>query len=176
MLVYLIRHADAVPAGSDGAPTDEERPLTPNGEAQCKAIAATMLKHGVHLDRIFHSPLVRAKQTAAGIAQNWTPTAPQLVESDHLEPGGRYKKLGKELGKHASQSVAAVGHMPDIAELASWLIGSKKARLDLSKAGIACIALAGKFDKGEGILQWLVTDAWLSSEARPEPAHGNARA
>jgi phosphohistidine phosphatase len=119
-------------------------------------------RRGVRLDKILHSPLVRAQETAAGIAEAWSAPAPTLVTCDALAPGGRRKKFTRALLEQNSNGIAAVGHMPDIGELAAWLIGSRKARLDFSKAGVACISLADDADKGEGVLEWLVTNAWLS--------------
>jgi phosphohistidine phosphatase len=161
MLLYLIRHADAVPASAENALNDEARPLTPTGHAQCKDIAAALQRRGARLDRILHSPLVRAQETAAGIAAGWTPPAPPLVICDALAPGGKRKKFAKMLGEQQGDNFAAVGHMPDIADLIAWLIGSRKARLDVSKSGIACISLPDEIDKGEGVLEWLVTESWL---------------
>jgi phosphohistidine phosphatase SixA len=51
--------------------------------------------------------------------------------------------------------------MPDIAALAAWLIGSRKAQLDIAKAGVACIEFSEEVEKGEGVLRWLITDKWL---------------
>src|SRR5207237_7768059 len=110
--------------------------------------------------------------TAAGIAEAWTGPVPALEVCEPLAPASRPKKfaralrdMGERMGQHTGDqrgdSIAAVGHMPDIAELAAWLIGSKKVHLDFSKAGIACIALGNEAKKGEGVLQWLITDAWL---------------
>jgi phosphohistidine phosphatase len=161
MLLYLIRHADAVAAGPDNPLNDEDRPLTTTGQSQCKAIASALQRRGVRLDHILHSPLLRAQQTATGISEAWTPPAPPLIICDALEPGGRRKKFARMLAEQHGESFAAVGHMPDMAELIGWLIGSRKARLDMSKAGIACISLPQDVDKGEGMLEWLVTESWL---------------
>ncbi len=162
MLLYLIRHADAVPASADSPLNDEDRPLTPTGQAQAKAIAATLQSRGARLDRILHSPLVRAQETAAGIAAAWSQPGPSLVVCEALGPGGKHKKFARAVNQEGVGGIAAVGHMPDIAELAGWLIGSRKVRLDFSKAGIACISLPDEADKGEGTLEWLVTEAWLT--------------
>ena len=47
-----------------------------------------------------------------------------------------------------------------VAEYAAWLIGNKKAQLDLAKAGVAHIICPDGPRKGEGTLDWLVTPAW----------------
>ena len=45
-------------------------------------------------------------------------------------------------------------------DFAGWLIGSKRAQIDLAKAGIACISVADEPRKGGGALVWLVTPEW----------------
>jgi hypothetical protein len=46
-----------------------------------------------------------------------------------------------------------------LCRFAAWLIGSKKARLDLEKAGLARIDCAD-LAKGGGTLLWLLTPEW----------------
>jgi phosphohistidine phosphatase len=161
MNIYLIRHADAVTLGQNNVNTDEERPLTEAGQAQTAALAATLQRHGVKLDKIVHSPLVRSEQTAAALARHWSTPAPTLEACDHLAPGGRSKKLLRSLRGLEGEHFALVGHQPDIAAFAAWLIGGKNAQLDISKAGVAAIDFPGGIDKGEGVLKWLITDKWL---------------
>jgi len=52
MLLYIIRHGEP---GPDGA-------LTPRGQLQAEAVAKRLAKSGI--DRIFTSPILRARQTA----------------------------------------------------------------------------------------------------------------
>ena len=47
-----------------------------------------------------------------------------------------------------------------MSEFLAWLIGSKKARLELAKAGAAHVDCES-FGKGGGTLQWLVTPEWF---------------
>jgi phosphohistidine phosphatase len=161
MDVYLIRHAEAKPLGEDGILNDEDRPLTEAGEAQARDLAAGLQRHGVHLNALLTSPLVRARQTAEGMLRQWSLPAPPLQECEYLLPGFKPKKLTRFLRDLSVDAVGLVGHMPDLAEYAAWLIGSRKARLDLAKAGVAYIAFADKPRKGEGTLAWLVTPEWV---------------
>lgn len=168
MDLYLIRHADALPLGEGDAHDDEERPLSAAGDAQCSSLAAALQRAGVTLDRVVASPLLRARQTAEGLLKHWTveePTpAPTLDVCGALAPGGKPRKLARYLLKLNDSSVALVGHMPDLAGTAAWLIGSKKAQLELAKAGVAAIECEKLPGKGCGILRWLVTPAWYRSK------------
>jgi phosphohistidine phosphatase SixA len=59
-----------------------------------------------------------------------------------------------------------VGHQPDLGEWTAWLIGSKKAHIDLAKAGVAFLACPDGTRKGGGSLVWLVTPDWYVIERK----------
>jgi phosphohistidine phosphatase len=160
MDLYIIRHAEAQALGEGDIQDDEERPLTPDGQFNCGQLAAALKRHGIHFDRIVTSPLLRARQTADGLLRDLPSPKPELHLCDHLAPGGRRKKLTRFLSGLDAPSIAIVGHMPDLADYAAWLIGSRKAQLDLAKAGVASIHFDGDLDKGMGALTWMVTPKW----------------
>ncbi len=160
MNLYLIRHAEASPLGADGIKDDADRPLTPEGQTQCGPLAAALKRQVVRLDRIVTSPLLRARQTAERLLQELSAPKPELHICDHLAPGGKRRKLTRFLCGLGAESVAIVGHMPDLGEYAGWLIGSRKAQLDLAKAGVACIHFEDEPGKGAGALTWMVTPQW----------------
>jgi phosphohistidine phosphatase len=162
MDLYLIRHGDAVRLGEQGIDQDAERPLTEEGEAQARAVAAGLQKRGVTLGRVFTSPLRRARQTAEGMLRQWSSPGPELVVCEELAPGGRHKPLARLLRNCGQDRVALVGHQPDLSEHAAWLIGSKKAQLEFAKGGVAYLAFGNGPRKGGGSLIWLVTPQWLS--------------
>ena len=162
MELYLIRHADAQPLGEGGIEDDAERPLTAAGQAQCRALASALQRQKAHLDKIVTSPLLRARQTAEGLALHWTGAAPAQEVCEYLAPGGRRRKLTRFLRNLGAESVALVGHMPDLNDYLGWLIGSKKAQVDLAKAGAAHVHFDGDPDKGDGVLAWLVTPDWCA--------------
>jgi phosphohistidine phosphatase len=161
MDLYLIRHAEAAALGEGGVENDEERPLTEAGEKQLGVIAKGLKRHGIQFDLVLTSPLVRARQTADGIVGALPASAPEVQVHDALSPGGRAKKLARFLRKLNSERIALVGHQPDLGELAGWLVGSKKAQIDLAKAGVACVQCPDGPRKGSGTLVWLVTPEWL---------------
>ncbi|MBI3821275.1 MAG: phosphohistidine phosphatase SixA [Planctomycetes bacterium] len=160
MELYLIRHADAVPLGEQGVTTDEERPLTEKGNAQSESAAKALAARGVALDKIYTSPLVRARQTAEILMRVWSKPELTLETCDLLAPGGRLRKLSKYLMKSGGAKIGLVGHMPDLSEFAGWLLGDKKMQLDFAKAGVACIVCGELPAKGMGTLEWLVTPEW----------------
>ena len=57
-----------------------------------------------------------------------------------------------------------VGHVPDLAAHVAWLIGGKKAQVDLAKAAVAQVVCSEPPDKGGGVLVWLVPPEWFMEE------------
>jgi phosphohistidine phosphatase len=163
MDLYLIRHADALALGERGNTHDSERPLSDKGFAQSKMLGAWMQRKGIALDQVFTSPLLRAHQTAEGMVGSLS-TASSLQPCPELAPGEKPKKLAKVLRRWGGERAALVGHLPDLPEFAAWLIGSKRAQIDLAKAGMAYIHVANEPCKGGGVLVWLLTPEWLQSE------------
>jgi phosphohistidine phosphatase len=162
MDLYIIRHAEAQPLGEGGIENDEDRPLTEAGHAQCGPLAAALQRQGVRLDRVVTSPLLRARQTAEGLISSLAPPLPELHTCDHLALDGKRRKLTRFLAGLEAQSVAIVGHMPDLSIYAGWLIGSKLTHIDIAKAGVACIRFKDVPDKHAGTLLWLVTPEWCT--------------
>jgi phosphohistidine phosphatase len=161
MKLCVIRHAEAVPLGAENASRDEDRYLTSAGHASCAALAEALLRVGARPTHILSSPLVRARQTAAGLAAAWGEPAPFFAESKMLAPGARKRPLAEELNALHADCLAVVGHNPDLSELVGWLIGSKYIGISLEKSGAALIEFDGPVAKSAGHLEWLITPAWI---------------
>jgi phosphohistidine phosphatase SixA len=95
--------------------------------------------------------------------------APDIRICEELAPGGKHRRLARFLRDLGAERAALVGHQPDLGELAGWLIGSKKAQIDIPKAGVAFIRCEDRPDKGEGSLEWLIGPDWFSPNSAPEP-------
>ena len=164
MLLYLIRHAEAVERGSPGAGRDFDRALTPQGNAQTRALAEAFARLKLPVDEVVSSPLVRAYQTATGLLDVWRPGA-RPVTHDALSPE-RLKpaKLSEFLADVPGDAVAVIGHMPDLGAYAEWLLGAPEGTIQLAKAAAACVEFKGDPAKAGGKLHWLVTPSFLSVE------------
>ena len=163
MNLFLIRHAEAIALEPGDERDDAERPLTDAGKAQCAALASALLGRGISLNQVVTSPLLRARQTVEALLERWPAPAPEQLTCNALAPGGRPKKVTRFLLGLNGENVALVGHMPDLAEYAGWLIGNKKTALEIAKSGAALIHFEGSPDKGEGALVWLVTPEWYKA-------------
>ena len=161
MNLYLIRHADAVALGDNGITEDADRPLSKLGETQADMIGKTLQKKKVAFDKIVTSPLVRARQTSDLLLKSCNGQVPEVHVCADLVPEAKPRKLAKYLRKLGGAEVAVVGHLPHIAHWAGWLLGAKKAHIEMAKAGIALITCGSGPRKGLGVLQWLVTPEWF---------------
>ena len=160
MELYLIRHADAFALGERGITNDEERPLSEKGEQQSEKAARAFQAKGILLDKLFTSPLVRSRQTAEILLRIWSRPELLLESCDSLAPGGKPRKLSKFVAKSGGAKIGLVGHMPDLADYAAWLVGDRKAQLDIAKAGAVLIECDGEPTKKGGVLKWMVTPDW----------------
>jgi phosphohistidine phosphatase len=174
MDLYVIRHAEAVAQGERGVTKDEERPLTEHGEQQAQALGAGLPALGVQLDLILTSPLVRARQTADNLLKQWRAGHVEVEECNALAPPVRPRKLARTLNGADKQAVAIVGHEPSLSAWLAWLIGSKKAQVQLVKASVALVRVEGGVCKGAGQLAWLVPPAWFMNERHVLLADGRS--
>lgn len=161
MRLYFLRHATA----TDVATSDADRELTREGEKEAHVAGAALRELGIEPDRIFTSPLVRARQTAeiAAAALKWDGKVKVL---DELENGATTAALLGALRKAGGDGDALlVGHMPSLADHIAALIGAKNANgLPLGKGSIACVELLGP-RLGDGQLMWLMRQKQLAKIA-----------
>lgn len=139
MRLYLIRHGDA----EDGV-ADASRSLSDRGKDEIRLTAEFLKKNGVKVDCIYHSGLLRAKQSAEIIAR--TLGRPPLVVKDYLSPNSPVGPFMSELIK-LKKDVAVAGHMPYLGYLvAKLLTGVDRAGLvEFKKAG--CLFLEKEKDE-----------------------------
>ena len=160
--VVLIRHAKAGNRDPNSWPDDDDRPLTPEGQAEHRAVMRAAKKMGVKFDFLVTSPLKRARETAEIVAQAYRwPEEPQVAAE--LGHGHSVAAVVKLLAKFPpSGRVALVGHEPDLSELLTALIGGKSGLgVQLKKSGIASVRFEGPADAGHGTLLYLLKPSHL---------------
>ncbi len=166
MLVYLVRHAIAVPHDSPGVSGDAERELTPEGIRKMRRHVLALKKQRVKLDRVWSSPLIRARQTADLLVEGLKVAAGvELVRE--MAPGVDADRLFKLLDRHTHLTgVALVGHEPDMGELASLLLcGHRTAAIPFKKGAVACLDVADFKPPTRGQLLWLLTPRQMAAIA-----------
>ena len=151
MRLILFRHGEAEPAAPDGH--DASRRLVAKGIAQNAAVARAIARTGLRPRLIIHSPLVRARETAEGIAPILEPKS-GVVEDPRLACGARWKDVRDLAAECAAGKLVLVGHNPDFTEIAEALIGGGEVVLKTS--GAACVNLEVVMPGG-ACLEWLLT-------------------
>lgn len=123
-------------------------------------IAARLLSLGETADVIVSSPYKRALDTARILKAEWG-TRKEISVLDKLSPG--HTPTQAITGVDTSvrgDTIALVGHEPDLGVLAAWLIGAKTP-LPFKKGGAARIDLESLSKPREGQLIWLATPRML---------------
>ncbi len=164
MELYLIRHGIAVERGEYSQ--DELRPLTEKGREKTIKVAKGFQELGVYFDLILTSPLVRAYQTAEilmdiGLSKN-------LKEFSELAPDGNlhnWLKWWQESDyDNSHNSIALVGHQPDLGNWAELLVwGEVKEKLIVKKAGVIGLNLPVNINAfGNSELFLLTSPKWIT--------------
>jgi phosphohistidine phosphatase len=114
-MLYLIRHAHAVDDEDDAV-----RELSAEGRAQARRLAAFLRDSGeMRPAEFWHSPLVRASQTASLLAESLGLRVP-LRKVDGLKSEDDPRVITPRL--QSPLSLALVGHEPHLSALASLLV------------------------------------------------------
>lgn len=153
MLLYLVRHADALDAFDD-----HSRPLSPKGERQIAALGKFFARNGAFQPQeVWHSPLVRAGETALQLTRA-IGLKVRMIEVNGLRPESDPGGLAHRL-IHAPERLALVGHEPHLSAVASLLLANRAAEAVVAMEKGAVLAL-----EGEGnywVVRWLVTPELL---------------
>lgn len=152
--LYLVRHAIADERGPQW-PNDARRPLTEHGIARFTEAVKGLCRIQIDIDEIFTSPLVRARQTAEILAAGLK-HVPHITVLKALEPGHGPAAIVERLAEEARKPrIALVGHEPDLGDLASHLLGTKKP-IPFKKGGACRIDVAVLPTARAGTLVWFL--------------------
>lgn len=134
---YLIRHAHAI----DLAP-DEARPLSGKGRTQAAKLGAFLRQgRGFAPDEIWHSSLLRARETAQLLAEAGAFTG-LIKQVEGLAPENDPTIIARALAG-SQRSIAVVGHEPHLGLLASLLLLAQPARPVVQMKKCAALAIDG---------------------------------
>jgi phosphohistidine phosphatase len=161
MELLIIRHAIAFERDRRRWPDDAARPLSPAGMRRSRKAASGLKELCKVPNRLWTSPLVRARETANILTEvaGW----PRAEVVSELKPGEAAVALLTLLGKDRSKCIAIVGHEPDLsALLATCLLKDNSALpIELKKNAVACLSFAGRARVGSAALKWLATPRML---------------
>jgi phosphohistidine phosphatase len=156
MMLYVLRHGvaeDAAPEGGDAA-----RRLTLAGRKKMRAAAQGLRTLGLRFDLVLTSPLVRAAETAAILAEVFG-ADPAPHELPALEPGASPAETVRAL-RHFSRHrhVVLVGHEPGLSGVVALLLSGAPdgLRLVLKKGGAVALEVHEMARRG-AVLRWMLT-------------------
>lgn len=154
MLLHLVRHAHAVAAEDVPA-----RPLSPRGHAEIARLARFLALSGCFQpDQVWHSPLLRSRQTADALVARLRLDV-VLLETPGLLPEDDPRDLADRLALHPhDRDLAIVGHEPHLSAFASLLVRGKArpALFTLRKSSVLTLELTDSTHSKTGLARWRV--------------------
>ena len=150
----FFRHGIAVEKDDPSVSSDAERPLTAEGARKTRAAAAGLNRLGAGYEKIFTSPWLRAKQTAAILAQVLELPAPQ--ELPELAGDQSSAALIDALAHHHARRTLLVGHEPLLTATVVHVLGGEWA-MDLKKSGACAIEVDALPPRKPATLLWHLT-------------------
>ncbi|MCB0377694.1 MAG: phosphohistidine phosphatase SixA [Bdellovibrionales bacterium] len=154
MKLYIIRHAHAEERHTfalTGKP-DSKRPLTDRGRDRMKKVITYFKKQEPDIDLFLQSELTRSQQTV-DLFKDFYKTA-KVETSDFLNPGHSARALFDKIQSYDLDSLAIVGHEPDLGHFLSWVLFRQATdHFPLKKGGIAKVDL---YKDGRAYLKWLL--------------------
>jgi phosphohistidine phosphatase len=129
---YLVRHGDALSAAEN-----PQRPLSPGGRSRVKQTARLALERSIQVSAIYHSGILRAKETAEILAEHISVAT--VAEFSGLLPEDDPSIMKAELDV-ANDSILLVGHLPFMSRLAGLLVNGDPERpvVEFLPAALVC--------------------------------------
>lgn len=147
MRVIIMRHGDAV----DGW-DDDVRELSKDGSAEASAAGKFLSMMKSAPDTVWHSPLVRARQTAE-LTVRASGASPSMIARAGLRPDDDPYEIWRELDAvEGCESLLVVSHLPFVGRLASLMAcGSESADIRFTTGTLCC------FDRRGSAGSWSLT-------------------
>jgi phosphohistidine phosphatase len=158
MRLYLIRHAHAVDPGEN-----PQRPLSHRGREQVAQLVTFFRANSAlrQVTDIWHSPLLRARETALLLSTGLRLTA-RISEAPGLQPEDPVAPVAERIVAFAASDLVLVGHEPHLSALATLLVTGEErtALFDFKKAGV----LALTSTDGTWNVAWQIVPALLGPD------------
>jgi phosphohistidine phosphatase len=130
--LLLLRHGEAYHSSPD-----ELRELNDQGHKEVQKTLSKAADHVPELDKIFHSGLVRAMQTAEIAAEHLaTHLQPQFLEG--ISPWGDPAVFCNRLATEEAENILVVTHNPFVEDLVEYLTGQS---LRIKTGSLVCLSV-----------------------------------
>jgi len=146
--IYLVRHGEAV-----SERLDPQRPLTSSGREEVERLARMGATKNVQVTAIFHSGILRAKQTAEVLAEPLRCTS-GVQPLSGLRPQDDPAIAKAEL-EAAENPIMLVGHLPHLNRLVALLLSgdAESQVLEFPPATMVCCSN----DTSKWKISWMLT-------------------
>jgi len=150
MKLYLIQHGIALPEEKD-----PEKSLSPEGKEETQRTAEFLKTKNIEVDAVWHSPKLRAIQTAQIIVNSILFS--ETKERDDLNPLDPVENFPEEI-KSSNKNLMIVGHLPFLQKLASLLLSGSDTNqfISFKNSGVVCLEYTDTWK-----IAWIVTPALL---------------
>src|SRR5262249_35018605 len=155
---------------------DDKRSLDKTGEQQSHDVGRALALLDSELDAIISSPLTRAMQTAAIVADELG-HKDKIVTEEGLRPEASYDEFTKLLTRYGERkAIMVVGHNPSMTEFLVEMLSGNSSRefIDFKKGAVAKVEKAGD---QPAVLKWCLTPKVVraiqkvsTSSSRPKTA------
>ena len=115
MILILVRHGKAQSGSSDSA-----RPLTEEGQQSIEKLGLHLMQQSEEVGQIWHSELLRAKQTAEILGKHLSPPE-GIIQKAHLTPESNPQTM-RSLLESETRPLLIVSHLPFLEYLANLLV------------------------------------------------------
>ena len=167
MWIYLMRHVEAQPR--EEVSDDDGRAITARGEQRLRKAMRGLRRLELFPDRLLCSPLKRALQTAAIVAEELGFTG-DVEAVDELSPESAPEELVEVLKTLHCEQILLVGHQPLLGQIVLFLCGmGAHGRIAVKKGGLVRIDVESWGEDPPGQLQGLYTVkqlAWMRKKKK----------
>jgi len=150
MEIYLMQHGPALPKDQD-----QEEGLAPEGKTRIQASGKALKKLGVRFDANLSSPKKRSRQTAAIVAKEVGFPVEKIIETTKVKAMTPPEETLRALSELSGvSSVLVAGHLPSVAEVASFLLTQGSKATVAFEMGGCCRIDVDTLPTHEGRLRW----------------------
>ncbi len=150
MKLYLIQHGISLPEEKD-----PEKSLSPEGKEETQRTAEFLKTKNIKVDAVWHSPKLRAMQTAQIISNSIF--CSETKERNDLNPLNSVENFPEEI-KSLDKNLMIVGHLPFLQKLASLLLSGSETNqfISFKNSGVVCLEYTDTWK-----IAWMITPVLL---------------
>lgn len=164
MQLLVVRHgiAEEPDIAYRRGVSDDNRELTKEGREKMQRAARGLKLKIEKIDLIFHSPLLRAQQTAEIIAAEYKAAQLELLKQlrPETDPADTISELAPLIGDF--ENIAIVGHQPHVSAFISYVLTARYGNfVNMKKGAVCCLQFPNRLREGQAILNWHVNNSFL---------------